>query len=96
MPVEFLTDDEAAAYGRYAGVPSQADPERVPVDRRRGPHMKPGFALQRVTIRWAGSPARLRATYNRYNGVMQTIADLATGRLCYRILNPRLGGRQRC
>ena len=29
MPAEFLTDDEAAAYGRYAGAPSQADLERV-------------------------------------------------------------------
>ncbi|OUC94871.1 hypothetical protein [Streptosporangium minutum] len=28
MPVEFLTD-EAAAYGRFAGPPSQADLERV-------------------------------------------------------------------
>ncbi|OPG13436.1 hypothetical protein B1L11_08120 [Microbispora sp. GKU 823] len=28
MPVEFLTDDEAAAYGRFAGPPSQADLER--------------------------------------------------------------------
>jgi hypothetical protein len=32
MPVEFLTDDEAAAYGQYAGPLSQADLER---DRRR-------------------------------------------------------------
>jgi hypothetical protein len=29
MPVEFLTDDEAAAYGRFAGPPVQADLERV-------------------------------------------------------------------
>jgi hypothetical protein len=29
MPVEFLTDDEVAAYGRYTGPPSQADLERV-------------------------------------------------------------------
>jgi transposase len=35
----------------------------------------------------SGHPARLRATYNRYNGVMHMLAalDLATGKLFYRI-----------
>ncbi|MFB9798961.1 DUF4158 domain-containing protein, partial [Streptomonospora salina] len=64
MPVEFLTDDEATAYGRYAGPPSRADPERVfflddedraQVAQRRGQHMKLGFALQLVTVRWLGT-----------------------------------------
>lgn len=64
MPVEFLTDDEAAAYGRYAGVPSRADLERVfflddrdrtLIERRRGEHMKLGFGLQLVTTRWLGT-----------------------------------------
>jgi hypothetical protein len=64
MPVEFLTDDEAAAYGQYTGAPSQADLERVffhddedraLVDLRRGDHMKAGFALQVVTMRSLGT-----------------------------------------
>jgi len=49
MPVEFLTDDEAAAYGRYAGTPAQADLDRVfflddddlkLVGKHRGEHMR--------------------------------------------------------
>ena len=64
MPVEFLTDDEAAAYGLYAGTPSPADLDRVcflddddlkPVGKHRGEHMRAGFALQLVTVRWLGT-----------------------------------------
>jgi hypothetical protein len=64
MSVEFLTDDQAAAYGRYAGAPSRADLERVfflddedraLVERHRGEHMKLGFSLQLVTVRWVGT-----------------------------------------
>lgn len=58
-----MTNGEAASYGRYAGPPSQAelekiffldDEDRALVDRRRGPHMKLGFALQLVTVRYLG------------------------------------------
>ena len=64
MPVEFLTDDEAAAFGRYAVTVTQADLDRVfflddadlvLVGRRRGEHMRLGFALQLVTVRWLGT-----------------------------------------
>lgn len=55
MPVEFLSDREVAAYGRYVGVPSPAeldrfffldDADKVLIGRRRGAHRRLGFALQ--------------------------------------------------
>jgi uncharacterized protein DUF4158 len=63
MPVEFLSDDEAAAYGHYAGTPPQEeldrmfyldDADRGLVARRRADHMRLGFALQLTTARYLG------------------------------------------
>jgi TnpA family transposase len=55
VPVEFLSDAEASAYGRFSCAPSRVELERVfflddadraLVDRRRGVHNRLGFALQ--------------------------------------------------
>ncbi|MBN6056652.1 DUF4158 domain-containing protein, partial [Nonomuraea sp. RK-328] len=63
MPVEFLSDGEAAAYGRFSGAPSQAelerffyldDADRAVIADRRGTHARLGFALQLTTARYVG------------------------------------------
>jgi len=63
VPVEFLSDAEAAAYGRFNGPPARAELERVfflddadrgLVDRHRGAHNRLGFALQLTTVRSLG------------------------------------------
>jgi hypothetical protein len=63
MPVEFLSDSEAAAYGRFSGAPSQAelerfffldDADRALIAERRGAHARLGFALQLTTARFVG------------------------------------------
>jgi hypothetical protein len=49
MPVEFLTDEEAAAYGAYQGVPSQAEMEKLffldAADRRLVARRRGGAAI---------------------------------------------------
>ncbi|WP_346149841.1 DUF4158 domain-containing protein [Nonomuraea recticatena] len=63
MPVEFLSDAEAASYGRFVGVPSRAelerfffldDADRALIAERRGTHNRLGFALQVTTARFRG------------------------------------------
>ena len=86
MPVEFLTDDEAAAYGRYAGTPSQADLDRAfflddddlkLVRRHRGEHMRAGFALQLATVRWLGK--FLEDPLDVPDGVLEFVAGKQLG-----------------
>jgi integrase len=64
MPVEFLSDEQAGAYGRYAGAPTRAELDRFffldnqargLIERKRRPHNKLGFALQVTTVHYLGT-----------------------------------------
>lgn len=64
VPVEFLTDEQVARFGRFGEVPSQAelerfffldDADRELVGRHRGEHNRLGFSLQLATVRYLGT-----------------------------------------
>lgn len=62
--MEFLSDEQAAAYGQFNGDPSRAELERFifldeadrrRVQLRRGDHNRVGFAVQFGTVRFLGT-----------------------------------------
>ena len=63
VPVEFLTDAQAATYGSYAGPPSVAeldrcflldDKARGLIESKRLPHTRLGYAVQLATLLFIG------------------------------------------
>ncbi|MFI9824565.1 Tn3 family transposase [Streptomyces sp. NPDC052013] len=63
MPVEFLTDEQAAAYAAYRGAPSRTelerfffldDADRELIDSKRRAHNRLGYAAQLTTARYLG------------------------------------------
>ncbi|GAA3312225.1 hypothetical protein GCM10020295_83540 [Streptomyces cinereospinus] len=63
MPVEFLTDAQAAAYAAYDGAPSRTelerfffldDADRELIESKRRAHNRLGFAAQLTTVRYLG------------------------------------------
>jgi hypothetical protein len=64
VPIEFLSDEEVARFGRYNGPPTRAELEKLfflddadkdEVAKRRGDHNRLGFALQLATVRYLGT-----------------------------------------
>ena len=85
MPVEFLTDHEAASFGRYGDSVPQADLERyfflddgdrAMVAALRGDHNRLGFSIQLATVRYIG-----RFLPDPLEGVSAEAIDFLAGQL---------------
>ena len=85
VPVEFLSDQEAAAFGRYGGSVPLADLERFfyldDADRKlvagqREDHNRLGFSVQLATVRYIG-----RFLADPLEGVPTEVIDYLAGQL---------------
>ena len=88
MPVDFLTDEQVASYGRFAGPPPQPelerfffpdDADRGLVGKRRGEANMLGFGVQLGTLRCPGTfppdPVDVPTVVGDYVAVQPGIGD---------------------
>ncbi|EXU64948.1 transposase [Streptomyces sp. PRh5] len=90
MPVEFLTDEQAARYAAYDGAPTRAelerfffldDADRALIESKRRSHNRLGFAAQLTTVRYLGvfldDPTDIPAEVADYLDEQLGIADVS-------------------
>jgi TnpA family transposase len=88
VAVEFLSDEQAARYGAFVGVPSRTeleryffldDTDREAVQAKRRAHNRLGFAVQLTSVRYLGrfmpDPRQVPAEVVEYLAEQLEIAD---------------------
>ncbi|MFJ8091802.1 Tn3 family transposase [Streptomyces griseofuscus] len=102
MPVELLTDEQAAKYAAYDGAPSRTelerfffldDADRALIEPMRRAHNRLGFAVQMTTVRFLGVFLDDPADEPGYRRQIKSRANLQEGRhsLARKIFHGRSG-----
>jgi hypothetical protein len=91
VPVDLLTDEQAAKYAAYDGAPSRTelersfflnDADRALIEPKRRAHNRLGFAMQMTTVRFLGvfldDPADVPAQFRSSSASARAISAVKT------------------